>query len=141
VGSMKNPSPAPMTPPAWMNSATGTRLWLSYWPILDPAVHTLKLTTVKIHEYGVQFQSDHPLPFGTSLQLRLLLPPMTAIALQGLVIHEESLTSRDTPHQISVRFTTIRDSDRQRLVEFTRVRRVARLRDRAAIPCPSSQLS
>ena len=117
----KPPTPNPLTPPTWMNSATRARLWLSYWPLMEPAVHTLKLATVKIHEYGLQFESDHALP------LRLLLPPMTAIAVKGLVIHEDSPLPHGALHQISVRFTTIRESDRRRLVDYTNARRVVRL--------------
>ena len=127
MGSTKNRSLNPLTPPTWMNSATCARLWLSYWPLMEPAVHTLKLSTVKIHEYGLQFESDHALPFGTTLHLRLLLPPMTAIAVKGLVIHEDPQTTQGTQHRISVRFTTIRDSDRRRLVDYTNARRVVRL--------------
>ncbi|MEC4674661.1 MAG: hypothetical protein VST68_10765 [Nitrospirota bacterium] len=113
-------------PPTWMNSGTSARIWLSYWPLPEPAIHTLKLTTVKIHEYGIQFESDQALPFGTTLYLRLLLPPMTAIAVQGLVVHEESCLTQETKHLISVRLTTIRDSDRRRLVEYSSARRGSR---------------
>ena len=119
--------PNPLTPPTWMNSATCARLWLSYWPLMEPAVHTLKLATVKIHEFGLQFESDHELPLGTTLHLRLLLPPMTAIAVKGLVIHEDSPLPHGALHRISVRFTTIRESDRRRLVDYTSARRVVRL--------------
>jgi hypothetical protein len=113
--------------PTWMNSGTSARLWLSYWPLMEPAVHTLKLTTLKIHEYGLQFESDHALSFGTPLHIRLLLPPMTAIAVQGLVIHEEPAT-QEGKHLVSVRFTSIREADRRRLGDYSSARRVGRSR-------------
>ena len=90
---------------------------------MQPAVHTLKLTTVRIHEFGIQFESDQALEFGTVIQIRLLLPPMTAIALQGLVIHQDGPTTKSTQHLLSVRFTTIRESDRRRLADFSQARK------------------
>lgn len=119
----KNPTPVPSDFPLWMNAGSPARLWLSYWPMLEPAVHTLKLTTVRIHEFGIQFEADHDLPFGTTIHLRLLLPPMTAIAVQGLVIHQDGFTTKSPHHLISVRFTTIRESDRRRLAEFSKDRK------------------
>lgn len=117
--STQNHSFKPFAPPSWMSSGASVRLWLSYWPLKEPAIHTLKLTTVKIQEYGLQFESDHALPFGTTLHLRLLLPPMTAIAVQGLVIHEEPQPAKSAKPLLSVRLTTIKETDRRRLVDFT----------------------
>ena len=128
VDPAQNHSFKPFAPPTWMNSGASARLWLSYWPLKEPAIHTLKLTTMKIHEYGLQFESDSALQFGTTLHLRLLLPPMTAIAVQGLVIHEESHPTKRGMHLISVRLTTIRDSDRRRLVDYSSSRRNSRTR-------------
>ena len=129
-------------PPTWMNSGTSVRLWMSYWPIREPAIHTLKMTMVKIQEYGLQFESDQALLFGTTLHIRLLLPPMTALAIQGLVIHEETHTTKESTHLISVRFTTIRETDRRRLGDFTKARlegrrRLGRLTARGNTPIPA----
>ncbi|MDA0739610.1 MAG: hypothetical protein O2999_13280 [Nitrospirae bacterium] len=115
--------------PTWMGSSSSARLWLSFWPQHEPAIHRLKLTNLKIHPFGLQFPTDRELAPGTPVELRILLPPMTAIALKGSVtITEASLNKFLT----SIRFTMIRDSDRKRLADFTAHRRMVRLRARCS---------
>ena len=108
-----------------MQASSAARLWLSFWPQDKPAVHRLKLTTLKIHPFGLQFEVEHELQAGMPLEIRLLLPPMTAIALKGMVTHCEASEGK---YLTSIRFTTIRDTDRKRLADFTDHRRVVRLR-------------
>gem|GEM_PF-6971190 len=92
-------------------------------------MHRLKLTNLKIHSFGLQFETEQELQPGTLLELRLLLPPMTAIALKGTVTH----TTRSSPKYVtSIRFTTIREPDRKRLDDFTANRRTIRLRARCS---------
>ncbi len=109
----------------WVESSATVRLWLSFWPQQEPAVHHLKLTHLKVHPFGLQFETDRELAPGTPLELRLLLPPMTAIALRGTVT-----CTKNSLHQFrtSIRFTTIRDSDRKRLEDFITKRCMVRLR-------------
>ncbi len=115
--------------PTWMGSSSDARLWLSFWPQHEPAIHRLKLTNLKIHPFGLQFETDRELAPGTPLELRLLLPPMTAIALKGMVTFTNTTL---TKFLTSIRFTTIRDSDRKRLADFTAKRRMVRLRARCS---------
>ena len=115
--------------PTWMDVSSAASLWLSYWPQDEPAIHRLKLTNLKVHPFGLQFETDQELAPGTPLELRLLLPPMTAIALKGTVTFTK--TSRKK-FMASIRFTMIRESDHQRLEDFTANRRVVRLRARCS---------
>ncbi len=128
-----------------MQASSAARLWLSFWPQQEPAIHRLKLTNLRIHPFGLQFETEQELQPGTPLELRLLLPPMTAIALKGMVTHIESSSHK---FLTSIRFTTIRDTDRKRLDEFTNKRRTIRLRARclpstptSAATAPSTELS
>jgi len=128
-----------------MQASSAARLWLSFWPLDEPAVHRLKLTNLRIHPFGLQFETVQELQPGTPLEIRLLLPPMTAIALKGMVTHTK-LSSRK--FITSIRFTTIRDTDRKRLDEFTNKRQTIRLRARCvpstsapAATSPSTELS
>jgi len=115
--------------PNWEDVSSTVRLWLSYWPHDEPAIHRLKLTNLKIHPFGLQFETDQELAQGTSLEIRLLLPPMTAIAVKGTVTFTTiSLNKCMT----SIRFTMIRESDRKRLADFTANRRMVRLRARCS---------
>ena len=118
-----------------MEASSAARLWLSFWPQQEPAVHRLKLTNLRIHPFGLQFETEQDLQPGTPLELRLLLPPMTAIALKGMVTHIESSSHK---FLTSIRFTTIRDTDRKRLDEFTNKRRTIRLRARCMPSTPAS---
>ena len=108
-----------------MEASSAARLWLSFWPQQEPAVHRLKLTNLRIHPFGLQFETEQELQPGTPLELRLLLPPMTAIALKGMVTHIESASRKFIT---SIRFTTIRETDRKRLDEFTSKHQTIRLR-------------
>jgi hypothetical protein len=110
-----------------MEASSAARLWLSFWPQQEPAVHRLKLTNLRIHPFGLQFETEQELQPRTPLELRLLLPPMTAIALKGMVTHIESSSHK---FLTSIRFTTIRETDRKRLDEFTSKRQTIRLRAR-----------
>ncbi|MEC4671723.1 MAG: hypothetical protein VST66_07555 [Nitrospirota bacterium] len=116
--------------PNWTSTGTKARLWLSYWPDEEPAVHTLKLTNLIIHPFGLQFEATQPLEPETHLHIRLLLPPMTAIVAQALVTHSDPASPSASGHMVSARFTTIRDTDRRRLADFTSKRPMARLRAR-----------
>ncbi len=111
--------------PTWIGTSSAARVWLSFWPQHEPAIHRLKLTNLKIHPFGLQFETDQELAQGTPLELRLLLPPMTAIALKGMVTFTNTTLNK---FLTSIRFTTIRDSDRKRLADFTAHRRTVRLR-------------
>ena len=110
-----------------MDASSAARLWLSFWPQDEPAVSRLKLTNLKIHPFGLQFETDRELQPGTPLELRLLLPHMSAIALKGTVMHSRVASRK---FFTSIRFTTIRDTDRKRLADFISKRRTIRLRAR-----------
>ncbi len=126
MASTKN-RPSRHDTPIWMKASSAARLWLSFWPQHEPAVHRLKLTNLKIHPFGLQFETEQDLQPGTPLELRLLLPPKTAIALKGMVTHTESSSRKFIT---SIRLTTIRDADRKRLDEFIAKPRTIRLRAR-----------
>lgn len=115
--------------PTWMDVSSTARLWLSFWPQDEPAIHRLKLTHLKVHPFGLQFETDRELAPGTPVELRLLLPPMTAIALKGTVTFTKTSLNK---FMTSIRFTTIRENDRKRLEDFTAKRRVVRLRARCS---------
>ena len=125
-------------PPTWMEASSAARLWLSFWPQTEPAVHHLKLTNLKIHPFGIQFETEREINPGTVLELRLLLPPMTAIALKGTVTHSVPSSNK---FLTSVRFTMIRETDRKRLDEFTTKRRTIRLRARRTSPSATTSAS
>jgi len=110
-----------------MKASSAARPWLSVWPQHEPAVYRLKLTNLKIHPFGLQFETEQEIQPGTPLELRLLLPPMTAIALKGMFTHTKSSSHKFI---MSIRFTTIRDTDQKRLDEFTAKPRTIRLRAR-----------
>ena len=116
------------TLPLSVSTGNPARLWLSYWPQQQPAIHTLKLTSVLIHPFGLRFETASPFPLGTQLHVRLLFPPTTAIALQGIISDIEEVTSGNSHSIISIRFTTIRETDRQRLTDFCHHRVPIRLR-------------
>ncbi len=117
-----------------MEASSAARLWLSFWPQHEPAVHRLKLTNLKIHPYGLQFETEQELQPGIPLEIRLLIPPMTAIALRGMVTHTESSSRKFIT---SIRFTTIRDTDRKRLDKLTAKPRTIRLRARCLPLAPA----
>ena len=123
---MKNIQSSPL--PLAVPTGNPARLWLSFWPQEHPAIHTLKLTSVLIHPFGLRFETASPFPVGTPLQIRLLLPPMTAIALQGVISDLDECTSPIPRSIVSIRFTTIRESDRKRLTDFCQHRIPLRLR-------------
>jgi len=116
------------TLPLSVPTGNPARLWLSYWPQQQPAIHTLKLTSVLVHPFGLRFETGSPFPLGTQLHIRLLLPPMTAIALQGVISDLEEAPLGDSLSIVSIRFTTIRETDRQRLTDFCHHRVPLRLR-------------
>jgi PilZ domain len=120
--------------PTWMNASSAVRLWISFWPQHEPTVHHLKLTNVKIHPFGLQFETHRELPSGTPLEIRLLLPPKTAMALKGTVTHTQAVTTSHDKFLTSIRFTMIRETDRKRLDDFTANRSGVRLQ----APCSSS---
>ncbi|MDT7042398.1 PilZ domain-containing protein [Candidatus Nitronereus thalassa] len=124
--------------PTWMDASSAVRLWISFWPQHEPAVHHLKLTNVKIHPFGLQFETHRELPSGTPLEIRLLLPPKTAMALKGTVTHTQA--GAPSPHKFltSIRFTMIRETDRKRLDDFAVNRSITRLRARCS---PSQTVS
>ena len=124
--------------PTWMEASSAVRLWISFWPQHEPAVHHLKLTNVKIHPFGLQFETNRELPSGTPLEIRLLVPPKTAMALKGTVTHSQSEGASQQKFLTSIRFTMIREADRKRLDDFTVNRSVVRLRARCA---PSQTVS
>lgn len=115
--------------PNWVDVSSTVRLWLSFWPHDEPAIHRLTLTNLKIHPFGLQFETDQELAQGTPLEIRLLLPPMTAIALKGTVTFTKISLNK---FLTSIRFTMIRESDRKRLADFTANRRMVRLRARCS---------
>lgn len=121
---MKRAKKPANTPPPF--AGTSARLWLGYWPEQQSAVHTLKLTQVLINPFGLRFKTTKRLDRGTHLHLRILFPPITALALHGLVSYVGPAT--ETGYLVSIRFTTIRDSDRQWLSSFVAHRAAIRLR-------------
>lgn len=128
LASTKKPT-HPKETPSLMDVSSAVRLWLSFWPQDEPAVHRLKLTNLKIHPFGLQFETDREFAQGTPLELRLLLPPMTAIALKGTVTFTKTSLNK---FMTSIRFTIIRESDRKRLADFKANRRMVRLRARCS---------
>lgn len=143
MASTKIRSSQPETP-SWMETSSAARLWLSFWPPHEPANHRLRLTNLKIHSFGIQFETDRELASGTPLEIRLLLPPTTAIALKGTITFTKPNKNTTKRFMTSIRFTTIRESDRKRLDDFTTKRRTVRLRARcspAARTTPSATLT
>ncbi|RMH06464.1 MAG: hypothetical protein D6704_07305 [Nitrospirae bacterium] len=103
--------------PSWEKAGVRMRLWISYWPKEAPAVHVLKLASLLVHPYGLQVESKQPLSPGTSLHVRLLLPPMTAISAEGRVLRQEK-PGPSSPFWLTIQFARIRERDRQRLAEL-----------------------
>jgi hypothetical protein len=131
MASTKIRSSQPETP-SWMETSSAARLWLSFWPQHEPTIHRLRLTNLKIHPFGIQFETDRELASGTPLEIRLLLPPTTAIALKGTVTFTKPNENMTNRFMTSIRFTTIRESDRKKLDDFTAKRRTIRLRGRCS---------
>lgn len=104
----------------------------------DPELGALPRRDVELSADGVRFAAREPIPPGTPLELRLLLPAPAALRALGRVVRASADGGGDTtlPHHVAVDLELLRGSDREVLARHVRQREAELLRARRAGRAP-----